>query len=107
MTQPAREPAPEQDDRPPSDQALYGISVAAELTGCTPETLRLYERRDLIKPARTAGGTRRYTDDDIRRIRRITELAATGVNLAGIGHILSLESENSDLRDRLSTHLGE
>lgn len=107
MTQPAREPAPEPDDRPPSDQALYGISVAAELTGCTPETLRLYERRDLIKPARTAGGTRRYTDDDIRRIRRITELSATGVNLAGIGHILALESENTHLRNRLDIRTAE
>lgn len=61
MTQPAREPAPHPDGhRPPSDQAVYGISVASELTGCTPETLRLYERRKLLAPARTDGGTRRY-----------------------------------------------
>lgn len=110
MTQPTHETAPDPDnrpanrpnDRPPSDRALYGISVAAELTGCTPETLRLYERRDLLTPARTDGGTRRYTDDDIRRIRRIAELAATGINLTGIRHILTLETENTDLRDQLN-----
>ena len=89
--------------RPHSDPArgLYGISVAAELTGCPPETLRLYERKELVTPIRTDGGTRRYSDDDIARIRRIIELAALGVNLTGIKHILDLETENSSLRDRL------
>ena len=81
---------------------VYGISVAAELTGCAPETLRLYERKELLTPARTDGGTRRYSDDDIARIRRIIELASLGVNLAGIKHILDLESENTTLRDRLN-----
>lgn len=103
MTQPAHDPAPHSTgDRPPSDQAVYGISVASELTGCTPETLRLYERRNLLTPARTDGGTRRYTNDDIRRIRRITELAATGINLTGIAHVLTLESENLELRNQLN-----
>lgn len=83
-------------------RGVYGISVAAELTGCAPETLRLYERKDLLAPARTDGGTRRYSDDDISRIRRIIELASLGVNLAGIKHILDLESENTSLRDRLN-----
>jgi len=107
MTQPAREPAPPSDgDQPPSDQAVYGISVAAELTGCTPETLRLYERRNLLTPARTDGGTRRYTNDDIRRIRRIAELSATGINLTGVAHILALESENLELRNRLTDRGG-
>jgi len=83
-------------------RGLYGISVAAELTGCAPETLRLYERKELLTPGRTDGGTRRYSDDDIARIRRIIELAALGVNLAGIKHILELETENTTLRDRLN-----
>jgi MerR family transcriptional regulator, heat shock protein HspR len=82
-------------------RGLYGISVAAELTGCAPETLRLYERKELLTPVRTDGGTRRYSDDDIARIRRIIELAALGVNLTGIKHILDLETENTTLRDRL------
>lgn len=82
-------------------RGLYGISVAAELSGCAPETLRLYERKELLTPARTDGGTRRYSDDDIARIRRIIELAALGVNLTGIKHILDLETENTTLRDRL------
>lgn len=88
--------------RPEPARGLYGISVAAELTGCAPETLRLYERKELLTPARTDGGTRRYSDDDIARIHRIIELAALGVNLAGIKHILDLETENSTLRDRLT-----
>lgn len=107
MTQPAREPAPHPDGhRPPSDQAVYGISVASELTGCTPETLRLYERRKLLAPARTDGGTRRYTNDDINRIRRIAELSASGINLTGIAHILSLESANLELCNQLNDQAG-
>lgn len=88
--------------RPDPARGVYGISVAAELTGCAPETLRLYERKELVTPARTDGGTRRYSDDDIARIRRIIELASLGVNLTGIKHILDLESENTSLRDRLN-----
>ena len=97
MTFPNPEPGP----HPDPARGVYGISVAAELTGCPPETLRLYERKQLITPARTDGGTRRYSNDDIARIRRITELAALGVNLTGIKHILDLETENSSLRGRL------
>ncbi|BBY55380.1 MerR family transcriptional regulator [Mycolicibacillus koreensis] len=76
---------------------VYGISVTAELSGIAPQTLRLYERRGLVSPARTDGGTRRYSDDDLLRLERIAELVNEGVNLAGIGHILSLESKNAQL----------
>ena len=62
-----------------------------------PQTLRLYERRGLLTPSRTDGGTRRYSDDDLERLRRITELVDQGVNLAGIAHILDLETRNSQL----------
>ena len=88
-----------------SARGVYGISVAAELTGIDPQTLRLYERRGLLTPARTEGGTRRYSDDDLDRLRQITELVAQGINLAGIAQILhllhrntELESDNDDLR---------
>ena len=84
---------------PPARAArgVYGISVAAELTGIDPQTLRLYERRGLLTPARTDGGTRRYSDDDIAQLRRITELVDQGINLAGIVQILDLQNRNSQL----------
>ncbi|WP_082022798.1 MerR family transcriptional regulator [Mycolicibacterium setense] len=77
-----------------SARGVYGISVAAELSGIGQQTLRLYERWGLITPSRTAGGTRRYSDDDIKQLRRITELVDQGVNLAGIVQILDLQDEN-------------
>ena len=77
---------------------VYTISVAAELTGVTVRSLRLYERHGLLEPARTSGGTRRYSQDDLRRLRRIAELVADGVNLTGIGRILDLERDTHDLR---------
>jgi DNA-binding transcriptional MerR regulator len=77
---------------------VYGISVAAELANTTAQALRLYERHGLITPARTDGGTRRYSNDDVERLQRIAELAAGGVNLAGIARILDLEDENANLR---------
>ncbi|NDJ90645.1 helix-turn-helix transcriptional regulator [Mycolicibacter kumamotonensis] len=80
-----------------SGLGVYSISVAAELSGIGPQTLRLYERRGLLTPARTAGGTRRYSDDDLARLRRIVELVAEGVNVAGIGEILGLEARNARL----------
>ena len=82
------------DDR----RALYVISVAAELAGMHPQTLRIYERRGLLTPARTTGGNRRYSDADIARLLRITELAATGMNLEGIRHVMTLEAEVVRLR---------
>ncbi|BBY94540.1 MULTISPECIES: MerR family transcriptional regulator [Mycobacteriaceae] len=78
-----------------SARGVYGISVAAELTGIDPQTLRLYERRGLLTPARTDGGTRRYSDDDVVRLERISLLVGAGVNLAGVAQILDLEHRNS------------
>jgi MerR family transcriptional regulator, heat shock protein HspR len=77
---------------------VYGISVAADLVGMAPQTLRLYEDRGLLDPARTAGGTRRYSQDDLDRIRRISELLGAGLNLAGVTAVLGLESDNARLR---------
>ncbi|MGI5217454.1 MerR family transcriptional regulator [Nocardia sp. CA-290969] len=82
---------------PGSGQAVYAISVAADLAGVGVQTLRLYEQHGLITPERSAGGTRRYSGDDLARLHRITTLAAQGVNLAGIGRILDLEDANAAL----------
>jgi DNA-binding transcriptional MerR regulator len=83
------------------DDGVYVISVAAEMTGVPAATLRLYEDKGLLTPARTAGRTRRYSPRDIARIHRITELAAAGINLAGINLILELQDHNGDLRAEL------
>lgn len=80
-----------------STRGLYGISVTSELSGIAPQTLRLYERRGLLSPSRTEGGTRRYSDEDLQRLQRITELVDQGVNFAGIAQILDLETKNSQL----------
>jgi len=80
-----------------SGLGVYGISVAAELSGVGEQSLRLYEERGLLTPARTAGGTRRYSDDDLARLQRITELLDAGVNVAGVGHILDLQDRNTQL----------
>lgn len=87
---------------PSPERGLYSISVAAELTGIGPQTLRLYETKGLVDPARTHGGTRRYSDQDIRRIQRIAELTAIGLNLVGVGLVLELEAENNLLREQLA-----
>jgi MerR family transcriptional regulator/heat shock protein HspR len=86
-------------------QAVYVISVAAELAGMHPQTLRIYERKGLLEPARTAGGNRRYSDADIERLRRISDLAAAGMNLAGIRRVMELEDEVAGLRQELETAL--
>lgn len=83
---------------PNPDQGVYGISVAAELVGMAPQTLRLYEDRGLLDPARTAGGTRRYSQDDLARLRRIGELLGGGLNIAGVAAVLGLENDNARLR---------
>jgi MerR family transcriptional regulator/heat shock protein HspR len=83
-------------------QAVYVISVAAELAGMHPQTLRIYERRGLVNPARTQGGNRRYSDADIETLQRIAELAAAGMNLEGIRRVMELEHENARLRDELA-----
>lgn len=75
------------------EHAVYVISVAAELAGMHPQTLRIYERRGLVQPARTQGGNRRYSDFDIARLLRISELAAEGMNLEGIRRVMALEQE--------------
>jgi MerR family transcriptional regulator/heat shock protein HspR len=80
---------------------VYSMGVAAELLELPPATLRLYERKGLIVPARTEGGTRRYSADDIDQMRRIADLQADGVNLAGIGRVMGLEDENAELRATL------
>ena len=85
------------DPLPRSARGLYGISVASELTGIDPQTLRLYERRGLLTPARTDGGTRRYSDDNLDRLQRISDLVAQGINIAGIAQILHLEHRNTEL----------
>jgi len=81
--------------------AVYVISVAAELAGMHPQTLRIYERRGLVTPARTKGGNRRYSDDDIAILRRISELTTEGMNLEGIRRVMYLEIDNARLRAEL------
>jgi MerR family transcriptional regulator, heat shock protein HspR len=83
--------------RPDGEWGVYGISVAAELVGMGVQTLRLYETRGLLEPVRTNGGTRRYSANDLDRLRRIGDLLAAGLNLAGIGMVLDLEAENTQL----------
>jgi MerR family transcriptional regulator/heat shock protein HspR len=86
-----------------SGRAVYVISVAAELAGVHPQTLRIYERRGLLDPARTGGGSRRYSDDDISRLHHIQELTADGLNLEGVRRVLALEREVAELEQQIST----
>ncbi|MFN8018653.1 MAG: MerR family transcriptional regulator [Acidimicrobiales bacterium] len=81
--------------------AVYVISVAAELAGVHPQTLRIYERKGLVEPSRTAGGSRRYSDADIDLLRRIQDLTNAGLNLAGVERVLHLEQRVRDLEDEL------
>ena len=81
-------------------RALYVISVAAELAGVHPQTLRIYERKGLLAPARTTGRSRRYSDHDIALLRRIQELTNDGVSLAGVQRILALEDDLAAVRKR-------
>jgi len=80
---------------------VYGIAVAAQLAGVPEASLRLFESKGLLTPSRTEGGTRRYSEDDIERLRRVTDLRDDGVNLAGIARVLDLEDINQGLRDQL------
>ncbi|MDP9295161.1 MAG: helix-turn-helix transcriptional regulator [Actinomycetota bacterium] len=89
-------------ERRSEDRAVYIISVAAELAGVHPQTLRIYERKGLVTPRRTAGNTRRYSERDIRRLRTIQQLTqGRGVNLAGVRLIIELVTESQRLRARL------
>lgn len=81
-----------------STQAVFAISVAADLASMQIQNLRVYERRGLVSPARTAGGSRLYSEADVSRLRRIGELLAEGLNLAGIARVLVLEEEVQRLR---------
>ena len=83
------------------ERALFVISVAAELAGVHPQTLRIYERKGLVDPARTRGGSRRYSERDIERLRLIQDLTAAGLNLEGVRRVLALEEENRRLRAEL------
>ncbi|MEZ5411815.1 MAG: helix-turn-helix transcriptional regulator [Acidimicrobiales bacterium] len=88
----------EQHDR----RAVYVISVAAELAGVHPQTLRIYERKGLVLPARTGGGSRRYSAADIAALQRIQELTDDGLNLAGVKKVIELEAELARLRQELA-----
>ena len=83
------------------DTPLYSIAVAAELVDLPAATLRLYEEKGLVKPARTQGGTRRYSDDNITTIREVAAMQEDGINLAGVERVLKLRAENAELRRRL------
>jgi MerR family transcriptional regulator/heat shock protein HspR len=86
---------------PERHQAVYVISVAAELAGVHPQTLRIYERKGLVAPGRTRGGSRRYSQADIDMLRRIQDLTNEGLNLAGVKRVMELEAEV----DRLTSEL--
>ena len=86
--------------RPERQRGVYGISVAAELVGTGVQNLRSYEARGLLEPDRTEGGTRRYSAADLDRLRRIGDLLAAGLNLAGIGMVLDLEAQNRELENQ-------
>ena len=88
--------------RPNPDQAIYVISVAAELAEMHPQTLRIYERKGLLDPARTNGGNRRYSDTDIAMLKRIAELTSAGLNLAGVKKVIELEHRLNQLENELA-----
>ncbi len=99
---------------PDYHQAVYVISVAAELAGVHPQTLRIYERKGLVEPGRTQGGSRRYSEADIAVLRRIQDLTNEGLNLAGAKRVLELEAELErreaeldELRERAAEQVGE
>jgi MerR family transcriptional regulator/heat shock protein HspR len=81
-----------------ASRAVYVISVAAELAGVHPQTLRNYERSGLLDPTRTAGGSRRFSERDLDRLRRIQQLTSEGLNLEGVRRVLALEAEAAELR---------
>jgi MerR family transcriptional regulator/heat shock protein HspR len=89
-------------DQIDGDRGVYSIAVAAELAGLGEQTLRLYERKGLLTPARTSGGTRRYSDNDVVILRRVVELLADGLNLTGARRVLELELLNGQLRTQIT-----
>ena len=88
-------------------RGVYGISVAASLVGNAPQNLRLYEARGLVSPARSEGGTRLYSEDDLERLREINDLLENGLNLAGIHMVLGLQEANERLQRELDGATGE
>ena len=95
------EPSPAADDRDQSTRAVYVISVAAELAGVHPQTLRIYERKGLLDPTRTRGGSRRFSERDLAQLRRIQDLTTAGLNLEGVRRVMELEAEVVRLRQEL------
>ena len=89
------------------EQAIYVISVAAELAGVHPQTLRVYERKGLLQPERTSGNTRRYSNQDIERLRKIQELTQEGLNLAGVEKVMELEEHLAAMERRYERALAE
>ncbi len=89
------------------DRAVYVISVAAQLAGVHPQTLRNYERTGLLDPSRTSGGSRRFSNADLARLRRIQELTNDGVNLEGVKRILTLEAQLVEAHEQLAHALGD
>jgi MerR family transcriptional regulator, heat shock protein HspR len=86
-------------------RGVYGISVAAGLVGTGMQNLRLYERRGLLHPTRSAGGTRLYSVNDVIRLNRIIDLLADGLNLAGVAMVLDLQDDNTRMRNEISNSL--
>ena len=91
----------------PRSRAVYVISVAAELTGVHPQTLRVYERKGLLEPGRTQGGSRRFSEHDIERLRHIQSLTNAGLNLEGVRRVMELEAEVARLRRELAVTRAE
>ena len=90
-----------------NENALYVISIAAELAGVHPQTLRVYERKGLVSPHRTEGNTRRYSEEDIERLRRIQALTNEGLNLAGVMRVMELEQELARMQSRYEHALAQ
>ena len=91
---------------PETSHGVFAISVAAELAGVHPQTLRIYEREGLVQPARSEGGTRRYSGEDVERLRLIAALTGDGLNIAGVKKVLALQQELAKLRATVE-HLEE
>lgn len=87
-----------------ASRGVFAISVASELTGLHPQTLRIYEREGLLTPSRSEGGTRRYSREDIERLNEIAAMMADGMNVAGVRRVLELQRENSRLQAQVDAH---
>jgi MerR family transcriptional regulator/heat shock protein HspR len=88
-------------DWPDAEHGVFAISVAAQLCGLHPQTLRVYEREGLVEPDRSAGGTRLYSGRDVERLRQIAALNETGINIAGIKRVIELQDEVSRLNTEI------